>query len=218
MHIPDGFLTTPVIFTTYLGSSTTLVFIWKKILEQFNQQSIPKVAILAAFIFITQMINIPIAGGTSGHLIGGFLATLLVGPYTAIFIISLVLTVQMLIFQDGGLTALGANIFNMGIAGIYLSYFVYMFSLKFLKKYLDNLVVHLTLIFICSWLYVEIGAILCGIELSISGLADWKITVSFLFGIHALIGILEGIMTILIFKALQQIRPDLVYLSNLKQD
>jgi cobalt/nickel transport system permease protein len=218
MHIPDGFLTTPVIVSTYIGSSTTLVFIWKKILKQFNQQSIPKVAILAAFIFITQMINIPIAGGTSGHLIGGFLATLLVGPYTAIFIISLVLTVQMLIFQDGGLTALGANIFNMGIAGIYLSYFVYIFSRKLLKKYLDNLVVHLTLIFICSWLYVEIGAILCGIELSISGLADWKLAVSFLFGIHALIGILEGIMTILIYKALQQIRPDLVYLSNLKQE
>jgi cobalt/nickel transport system permease protein len=211
MHIPDGFLTPSVIATTYIFSGTTLALIWKKVRKQFYQQSIPKVAILAAFIFITQMINIPISGGTSGHLLGGFLAALLVGPYAAIFILSLILIIQMLIFQDGGLTALAANILNIGIAGISGSYLIYTIILRSFNTYFNKKSQKLLVIFLCAWLSVEIGAVFCGIELSLSDLADWKITVSLMAGIHALIGILEAIMTILIFQAIYQIRPDLIY-------
>lgn len=215
MHIPDGFLNIPVITTTYMVSAGTLTLIWKKIQRQFSEQSIPRVAILAAFIFIVQMINIPISGGTSGHLLGGFLAALLVGPYVGIFLISLVLTVQMFVFQDGGLTALGANILNMGIASITGSYFLYRFIFSRFKKDFQKSPLRTVTIFFCAWLAVEIGAVLCGFELSLSGLANWKIVVGLMAGVHAIIGILEGVMTVLIFRAIQKLRPDLIYQNSL---
>ncbi len=210
MHIPDGFLNPPVIASTYALSAGGLAFIWQKVKTQFNEKTVPKIAMLAAFIFVAQMINIPISGGTSGHLVGGLLAALFIGPFASIFVLSLVLIVQMFIFQDGGLTALGANIFNMGFIGVTGGYFFYYYFTKFIKSN----VLHLTGIFLSAWLAVEFGALFTGIELGLAGLADTKITISLMVGIHALIGLLEGIMTVLIYEAVRAIRPDLIYVQH----
>ncbi len=168
-------------------------------------------AMLAAFVFVAQMINIPITGGTSGHLLGGFLTALFLGPYTATLIIALILFVQMLIFQDGGLTALGANILNMGIVGVGSSYLLYSLLEKINGSFVGSRLFRLASIFLAAWVSVVAGAIFCGVELGLSGLAEVKITVGLMGGIHALIGLIEGIMTVFIYEAVQMIRPDLIY-------
>jgi len=168
-------------------------------------------AMLAAFVFVAQMINIPITGGTSGHLLGGFLTALFLGPYAATFIIALILFVQMLIFQDGGLTALGANILNMGIIGVGSSYFFYYLLGKLNGPFSKSRLFRLGIIFLAAWISVVAGAVFCGVELGLSGMARVKITVGLMAGIHALIGLIEGIMTVFIFEAVQMIRPDLIY-------
>lgn len=210
MHIPDGFLSTPVIITTYGISGGGLVLVWNRVKRQFSQMAAPRIAILAAFIFVAQMINIPISGGTSGHLLGGFLAALFVGPYAATFIIALVLLVQMLIFQDGGLTALGANILNMGIVNIGVSYLTYGLLSRFGRRWGKDGARHYLVIFVSAWLGVEAGAVLCGVELGLSGMARTEITVGLMAGVHALIGVLEGVMTVLICRAVRAVRPDLI--------
>ena len=214
MHIPDGFLNTPVIVTTYTLSSGYLIYFWQKVKKQFNEQSVPKIALLAAFIFVAQMINIPISEGTSGHLLGGFLAASLLGPFASVFLISLVLVVQMFVFQDGGLTALGANILNMGIAGVCGSYLFFKIISKLEVQFFQKNQLILFNIFMSAWLSVEIGAILCGIELGLSGFADWKIVVGLMSGVHAIIGVLEGILTVFIYQAIRHIRPDLIYINQ----
>lgn len=212
MHIPDGLLNAPVVATTYTVSAGGLVLVWQKVKKQFDQQTVPAIAMLAAFIFVAQMINIPISGGTSGHLLGGMLAALLVGPYASILILSLVLLVQMLLFQDGGLTALGANILNMGFTGAGGGYLVFSFLNKLNgHSRFSGLFTTIT-VFLAAWCSVEFGAILCGLELGFSGLAAPQITVSVMSGVHALIGLLEGVMTLLIYESVRMVRPDLIYI------
>ncbi len=211
MHIPDGFLSTPVIVTTYGASAAGLAYVWQKTKRQFDQQTIPRTAMLAAFIFVAQMINIPVTGGTSGHLLGGLLAALLIGPSAAVFIMALVLIVQMLIFQDGGLTALGANILNMGIIGVGLGYFSFTYLNKITRYFAKRRFLTAASIFLAAWISVESGALLTGVELGLSGVANIKVAVGLMTGVHALIGLLEGIMTTFIFEAVRAARPDLIY-------
>jgi cobalt/nickel transport system permease protein len=216
MHIPDGFLSTPVIAATYSISVSSLAIIWHKIKAQFSTQSVPRIAMLAAFLFVAQMINIPISGGTSGHLLGGFLAALLVGPYAGIFIIAIVLMVQMLIFQDGGLTAWGANVLNMGLAGAGGGYLLFFIINRYFKVTERSHLLSSAFIFLGAWLSVEFGALFCGLELGLSGLAGMNYTVGVMVSVHAVIGILEGVLTVFIFEAVQAIRPDLVYFNQKK--
>ncbi len=211
MHIPDGFLTTPVAATTYAVTGGSLLYIWGKVRKQFNEQTVPRLAVLAAFIFVAQMINVPVAGGTSGHLLGGFLAALLVGPYAAVFIIALVLTVQMFIFQDGGLTALGANILNMGILGIMGSYLFYTIFTRLGRRFFERRWFRLLAIFLGAWISMEISALFTGIELGLSNMAKTTTVVGLMTSVHALIGLLEGTLTVLIINGIQSIRPDLLY-------
>ena len=215
MHIPDGFLNTPVIVGTYGISGSALWVIRKKVTRQFREQTTVMLAMLAAFIFVAQMINIPISGGTSGHLLGGFLAALFVGPYAAVFIMALVITVQMLLFQDGGLTALGANILNMGIVGVFAGYGMFLFLDRILG-WKHSHIARLVAVFVAAWLSVVAGAALCGLELGLSGLARLSVTVEIMTGVHLLIGLIEGVMTLLIYRAILTLRPDLVYPHRVK--
>ncbi len=214
MHIPDGFLSLPVVAGTYATSAGGLVVIWKKVWRQFNQQAVPHLAMFAALIFVAQMINIPISGGTSGHLLGGFLAALVLGPAASMFIMFLVLTVQMLIFQDGGVTALGANFLNMGLIGVGASYLLYRLLIKVKLPVLSRNLYRSLVIFVAGWFSVVIGALFCGVELGLSGLADLSTVVSLMVGVHAVIGLLEGTLTLFIFKTIQSIRPDLIYINQ----
>lgn len=215
MHIPDGFLTPPVIVTTYAVSAGSIAVAWNSARNQFDEQTVPKIALTAAFIFVAQMINIPISGGTSGHLLGGFLAALLLGPAAGIFVMSLVLTVQMLVFQDGGLTALGANILNMGIIDAGGGYLLFLLLKSVLKKYFNRKFVLAGILFFSAWASVELGAVFCSAELGFSHFAPWKILLSLMLSVHFFVGLLEGVMTLFVYQAIRKIRPDLISLDHL---
>ncbi len=122
MHIPDGFLNIATVATTYAASAGGVGYAVREANRKLREKHVPLMGVLAAFIFAAQMLNFPVAGGTSGHLIGAALAAILLGPWAAVLIMACVLLAQSLIFQDGGLLALGANIFNMGIIASFSSY------------------------------------------------------------------------------------------------
>ena len=117
MHIPDGFLNAATAVTTSVVSAGGIGYSVKRANKKLGEAHVPLMGIMGAFIFAAQMLNFPVAGGTSGHLIGGALAAILLGPWAGTLIMACVLIVQCLVFQDGGITALGANIFNMGLCG-----------------------------------------------------------------------------------------------------
>ncbi|GAI13536.1 unnamed protein product, partial [marine sediment metagenome] len=125
MHIPDGFLNVATVATTYAVSAGGVGNAVRIANKKLGEKQVPLMGILAAFIFAAQMLNFPIAGGTSGHVIGAALAAILLGPWAAVLIMSCVLIAQCLIFQDGGLLALGANVFNMGVIASFSAYYIY---------------------------------------------------------------------------------------------
>ncbi len=124
MHIPDGFLNMTTVAATGVASAGGVGVAVKMAANKIGEKQVPLMGMLAAFIFAAQMLNFPVAGGTSGHLIGGALAAILIGPWAGVIIMAAVLIAQSLIFQDGGLLALSANIFNMGIVAVFTAYFV----------------------------------------------------------------------------------------------
>ena len=212
MHIPDGFLNIPVITGTYTISLASLGIIKNKIKNHFSEQSIPKISLIAAFLFVAQMINIPITGGTSTHLLGAILTLLLAGPYVAVFVMVLVLTIQMLIFQDGGLTAWGANVLNLALLPVFMGYI----GLKILKPFLNHLQKSLfiepLLIFLIAWISVQASAIICSFELALSRLAPLSSILSLMISINALTGIAEGIITVMIYEVIKSNRPDIIWM------
>ena len=207
MHIPDGFLNTPVYTSFWAISGTTVALALKKLKTILKDKMIPLIGVTSAFIFAAQMLNFPIAGGTSGHLIGGVLAAVLLGPWAGIIIISSVLIIQCLVFQDGGLTALGANIFNMAIIGSGLGYLIY----AWLKKYFQGNKGILISTAIASWFSVVTASFACALQLTLSGTVPLKIVLPAMVGVHSLIGIGEAVITLLVIVTILRIRPDLIY-------
>ena len=203
MHIPDGFLTPQVFAPFWAVAVGGLAYALRKTKQILKDKAVPLMGVTAAFIFAAQMLNFPIIGGTSGHLLGGVLAAVLLGPYAGAIVISLVLIVQSLVFQDGGLTALGANIFNMAFLGAMGGYFIY----RFLRK-IAGLIISVG---IASWLSVVIASFACAIELVMSGTSVLKIVLPAMVGIHMLIGIGEAIITCLVINFVLRVRPDLIY-------
>jgi cobalt/nickel transport system permease protein len=122
MHIPDGFLSLPVSIVGWALAIVLIAIALRQIRQQLTERQVPLMGIVAAFIFAAQMINFPVAGGTSGHLLGGALAAILLGPWAAVLVMTSVISIQALVFQDGGLLALGFNIFNMGILSAFVGY------------------------------------------------------------------------------------------------
>jgi len=171
---------------------------------------VPMMGVLAAFIFAAQMLNFPVAGGTSGHFVGAALAAILLGPWATVLILSSVLVVQSLIFQDGGLLALGANITNMGIIAGFGSYYIY--------KGIDALFQHKkagTLVGagVGAWFSVVLASLVCAAELSISGTSPWAIAVPAMGGVHILIGVGEGLITVAVLSLIMAARADLLKLQ-----
>lgn len=202
MHIPDGYLNAVTSAGTFIASGAAGVIASKKIRESIEEERIPLFGVTAALIFAAQMVNFPIIGGTSGHLIGGLLASLIAGPFGGFFIMTSVLIVQALVFADGGITALGANILNMAVIGSMLSYYIYRFLIK--SKLSQNISIALA-----SWLSVVLASIACSIEIWLSGHANLQIVLPSMAGIHAIIGIGEAVITLGIVKALSALRSDL---------
>jgi cobalt/nickel transport system permease protein len=198
--------------TTYAVSAGGLANAVRLANKKLGEKHIPLMGILAAFIFAAQMLNFPVAGGTSGHLIGAALAAILLGPWAAVIIMSAVLIAQSLIFQDGGLLALGANIFNMGIVASFTAYFVYRLVGGFRTVALKG---KLAAAFTAAWASVLAASLAASIELAVSGTAPFGIVLPAMAGIHALIGIGEGLITIAILSMVYQTRADLVRLPQI---
>jgi len=212
MHIPDGFLNMATVATTYAVSAGGVGNAVRLANKKLGEKQVPLMGILAAFIFAAQMLNFPIAGGTSGHLIGAALAAILLGPWAGVLIMSCVLIAQSLIFQDGGLLALGANIFNMGIIASFSGYYIYRLITLLLGNSRRGKLVGG---FVGAWGSVFLASIVCAIELAVSGASPMGIILPAMAGFHALIGIGEGLITGAVLSLVLATRADLFQLQRI---
>ena len=211
MHIPDGFLYTK----TWIGmagiSGAFICLSVRRANKKISEKHIPLLGVMAAFVFAAQILNFPVGGGTSGHFMGATLIAILLGPWASILIMTTVLTVQCLVFQDGGLTALGANIFNMGIVGGFIGYYINLIVQLFIQGRKGIFIGGFT----SAWCSIVLSAVCCAIELSISGTVPLKIAVPAMTVIHAVIGIGEGFITVATLSLLSRVRPDLLQLQKI---
>ena len=165
MHIPDGFLDTKMWVGMGGISSAFVTVAVRKANKQISEKHIPLLGVMAAFVFAAQLFNFPVGGGTSGHFMGATLIAILLGPWASVLIMTTVLTVQCLVFQDGGLTALGANIFNMGIMGGFFGYYINT-SIQLLVRNKKGIFIGG---FTAAWCSIVLSAVCCAIELGMSG-------------------------------------------------
>ncbi|HET6488280.1 MAG TPA: energy-coupling factor ABC transporter permease [Syntrophales bacterium] len=207
MHIPDGFLSTTTWVSAWTVSAGGLGCCLRQAGREMKDRMVPLMGVLSAFIFAAQMINFPVMGGTSGHLLGGVLAAVLLGPWAGAVVIACVLIFQCLVFQDGGLTALGANILNMALAGTLGGYLVY----RVMKKLLGGRKGIVTAAVAAAWISVVAAASLCAAELALSGTSPLGLVLPAMVAVHAVIGIGEGMITGLIVGFILKTRPDLIY-------
>ncbi len=207
LHIPDGFLSTPVAILFWILSAIVIAIALRRVNADLGERHVPMMGVLAACIFAGQMLNFAVAGGTSGHLLGAALAAILLGPWAAVLVMTSVLGVQALIFQDGGLLALGANIFNMGIIGAFVGHFAY----TTLRRLSGNRAWGIFAGgFIGAWLAVVISALACALQLALSGTSPANIAVPAMGGVHVLIGIGEGLITVGALAFIYVARRDLL--------
>jgi len=208
MHIPDGFLSPPVAIATGIASAAVIAVALNRTRESLGLRQAPIMGLTTAFVFAAQMINFPVAGGTSGHLLGGALASVVLGsPWAATLAMSTVFIIQSVLFADGGITALGANIFNMGLVGIWVGWWL----LQPLQRLLGGSRNRLPLAAgMAAGLSVVAAAICVAIELAISGTVALNIALPAMVGVHILIGIGEGLITGGVLTYLVKVRPDLL--------
>lgn len=200
MHIPDGFLTPGVWAGASVLSAGALARAVAKTRETLQDRQVPALGVVAAFIFAAQMINFPVAGGTSGHLLGGALAAILLGPWNAFLVMTTVLVIQCLFFYDGGLTALGANVLNMAVIAPWVAYGIY----KLFTKAGNMKSVRPLAIFFAAWFSVMAAALACTAEIVFSGSVPWLVALPAMAGWHALIGIGEGLLTTVVVAFVRQ--------------
>jgi cobalt/nickel transport system permease protein len=211
LHIPDGFLNLPVIGVTWVVAIALIAISLKRVEAEYQERAVPLMGVCAAFIFAAQMINFPIPGGTSGHLLGGTLAGVLLGPWAGTLVMSVVFIVQGFIFQDGGITVMGANIFNMGLIGTFAGYYLFRSIRNFIgRDQLKGMVVGSA---IAAWVSVMIAAIFCAVELAISGTVPLPIALGAMSLWHVMIGIGEALITVATVSYIWRTRPDLFYRS-----
>ncbi|MCX7008655.1 MAG: energy-coupling factor ABC transporter permease [Kiritimatiellaeota bacterium] len=202
MHISDGFLDTKTALATGALALAGLGLALRRVRQSLPTQRIPLLGLAAAFIFAAQMLNFPVAGGTSGHLIGGALAAVLLGPAAAVVAMSAVLVLQCLLFSDGGVTALGANLFNMAIVAPVVAWLVY--------RPLTRVANRRCAVALAAWASTLVAALLCAGELAWSGRVAWRLVFPAMGGVHALIGIGEALITTLVLGAIIAARPELL--------
>ncbi len=199
MHIPDGFLDTKVWLTTTAAGAGALAFALKKSQTAITRKQVPKISLIGAFVFAAQMINFPIAGATSGHFLGGTLASILFGPWTGLVLMSSVLIIQAFFFQDGGITVLGANILCTGLIGSFSGYGIYKLGMRlFLGRF------SFAVTFFAAWSSIVLAASGVSLLLAWSGTMPLQAALPAMAGWHSLIGIGEGLITSLVVSYLQE--------------
>ena len=213
MHVPDGFLNVPTSIATGMIAAVGVGVALRKAREELNERTAPLAGLAAAFVFATQMVNFPVGAGTSGHLLGGALAAALVGPWTGVLVITVVLIVHALLFADGGLTALGTNVTLMGLVGVGVAWLVIQLVLRFLPKRLASVPVAAAVGALVS---VPTAALTFTGLFTLGGVADIPVgaVLTAMVGWHSLIGIGEAVITGLMVSAVVATRPDLVYAAR----
>ena len=208
MHVPDGFLNIPVSLAAYAAAAVVLGVAVVKARSELDDRTAPLAGLTAVFIFAAQMLNFPVAAGTSGHLLGGALAAILVGPWVAMLVVTVVLTVQALLFADGGLTALGINIVNMAIVTSVVGWLVFRLGVRFVKTPKGAAV----LAWVAAFVSVPASAMAFAAEYSLGGTAPVSLAAvaTAMGAVHILIGIGEAVITGLVVAAVLASRPDIV--------
>jgi cobalt/nickel transport system permease protein len=207
MHIPDGFLSVPVWAAAGAVSAAAVAWSGARLGKTIEEKQVPLMGVVGAFLFAAQMVNFPIAAGTSGHLGGGVLAALLLGPWAGTLVMTAILVVQALLFQDGGITAIGANLLNIGLLPCLLGFGLF----RLLRRLLAGTRGALIAAFLTAWLMVVLGAALAALQLAFSGTVPLALVLPAMAGIHALIGIGEGLITAAALAFLLRVRRDLVH-------
>ncbi len=209
MHIPDGFINAPVSIGAGVVAAGGLAVCAKKSREDLDERLTPMAGLAAAFVFAAQMLNFPVAAGTSGHLLGGALAAILVGPYAGAMAVAVVLTIQALLFADGGLTALGLNIVNMALVTAFAGYGLCWLLARVLPKTRAGVTVSVG---VAAGLSVPISAMSFVIEYGLGGTTNVTLgaVAAAMGGVHVLIGIGEGLITAAVVGSVLAVRPDLV--------
>ena len=209
MHIPDGLLDPYLCILLYIISLAFLMWAWKGVKKMFSRSFVPVMAVSSALIFIAQMINFPIAGGTCGHLMGGTLLGMLLGPHATIISMTIVLLIQALLFADGGITTLGANIFNMAVIGGLSFYLV-----KLLIGASSSQKRFTAALFIASWLSVVLTALLTAIQIGVSpsfaSAGGLMTTMPAMLSVHIIIGVIEAAITAPLILQLSHASPTLL--------
>jgi len=211
MHIPDGLMDPAVWVIGFVVAVPILFVAFRRLGRETDEDRMPFMAVLAAGIFVAQMLNFPVAGGTTGHLIGAALAVVLVGPVAAMAVLTVVIVIQSLFFGDGGITALGLNLLNMAVVASLVSSLVYGASKRNMKSS----------IFAASWLSVFLAAFAAAMELSASFLISGGtygitpfIALPAMLGYNAVIGVAEGIITVGIWAFISQVAPEIAKAGN----
>ncbi len=214
MHIPDGLLDPVIIVILWIVTITIIVlgfFKMGKIFEEEDSEKlVPYIGVLAAVIFAFQFVNYPVPGGTSGHLVGGTLIAVILGPWSAVIVLFLVLGIQSL-FGDGGITAIGANTFNMGIiCGIFGFYIVKMIIIVLNKTKLGKEKKITIATAIGSYISIVLASFIAGVEIGLSGVIPMEIAITSMVFWHVLIGIGEAVISALIVSYIYKVKPDLI--------
>ncbi len=199
MHIPDNFLSTPVWATLDIVSAAGFGVIARHAGRRVEDSRIPLLGVMGAFVFAAQMINFPVGIGTSGHLVGGALLAYALGPAFAAVTMTAILAVQAFVFQDGGVLALGANVFNMAIAGVLAAWLPYQFFGRGPWRK--------AAVFTGAFLSVMVSAVFAMTELLISGVPMPGATVPVSAGLFAISGMMEGAITLAVLQAIERLNP-----------
>jgi cobalt/nickel transport system permease protein len=204
LHIPDGFLSLIVSLLCWAAAAVVISMAVSRTNKSLGERQVPLMGIMAAFIFAAQMINFPVAGGTSGHLLGGALAAIVLGPWAGMLVMTAVIAVQALLFQDGGLLVMGANILNMGLLTAAIGYGLYRGTFGRTRS------TKLAVAGVAAWLSVMAGALATALQLWLSGTSGLQAVVFAMLGVHALIGLGEALITVAALTFIFQTRPDLL--------
>jgi cobalt/nickel transport system permease protein len=204
LHIPDGFLSLIISLFFWVITVVAVGMAISKTNKTLGEKQVPLMGIMAAFIFAAQMLNFPVAGGTSGHFLGGTLAAIVLGPWAAILVMTAVVGLQGLLFQDGGLLVMGANIFNMGILTALIGFGLYRSVIN------ANKTTRLIVAGLGAWLATMAAALLASLQLWLSGTSQLQVVIPAMLGVHALIGIGEALVTVAALAFIMQARPDLL--------
>jgi cobalt/nickel transport system permease protein len=204
LHIPDGFVNLPVSLLCWAITIVLLSIAVRRTQADLGERQVPLMGVMAAFIFAAQMLNFPVAGGTSGHLLGGALAAITLGPWGGMLVMACVIGVQALLFQDGGLVVLGANILNMGILTALIGYGLYRSVAG------QSLGARLGVAAVAAWLSVMAAALATALQLWLSGTAQLQVVIPAMLGVHALIGIGEALITVAALSFISRTRPDIL--------